>query len=100
MKEPASLKEFLEELAEKGKAYLGYTYEMLSPDEALLRIERSAFWEVIKGTSIDKIKKAGCNSEFRFIEAALSSFFNAEVQRRSCYRNGSSSCEYLIRVRR
>jgi predicted hydrocarbon binding protein len=97
---PASLEEFLQEFAEKGRAYLSYTYEMLNDGEALLRIERSAFWEVIKGTSIDKIKKAGCNSEFRFIEAALGSFFDAEVERRRCYWRSSEPCEFVVRIRR
>ena len=98
--EPSSLEELLSQLREKGRAYLSFEYEMLSHDEALLRIERSAFWEVIRGTSIDKIKRAGCNSELRFIEAALTSFFGAEVERRRCYREGSERCEFVVRIRR
>ncbi len=100
LEKPASLEEFLQEFAEKGKSYISFTYEMLSSREALLCIERSAFWEVIKGTSIDKIKKAGCNSEFRFIEAALSSFFDVDVERRLCYWKGSERCEFMVRIRR
>ena len=100
MAEPASLEEFLQEFAARGKAYLSYTYEMLGEDEAVVRVERSAFWEVIKRTSIEKIKRAGCTSEVRFMEAVLRRFFDAEVERRRCYMLDSAPCEFVVRIRR
>ncbi len=98
--EPESLEELLSQLREKAKAYLSFEYEMLARDRAVLRIRRSAFWEVIKGTAIDKIKNVACDSEFRFIEAALKRHFSAGVERRRCYRKGSHCCEFVVRIRR
>ncbi|NOZ59603.1 MAG: hypothetical protein GXO66_08545 [Euryarchaeota archaeon] len=99
LSEPSSLEELLSQLREKARAYLMFEYEMLSKDRAVLRVEWSAFWAVIDSTSIDKIKRAACDSELRFIQAALERYFSAAVVRRRCYM-ARESCEFVITARR
>jgi predicted hydrocarbon binding protein len=99
LSEPSSLEEFLSLLREKGRDYLRFDYEMVAENRAVLRVWWSAFWRVINNTDIDKIKRAACDSELRFIEAALGRYFSAAVVRRRCYIT-QEGCEFVISVRR
>ncbi len=99
LEKPENLEDFLSKLLNQSIALLTFEYKLLSDKDALLTIKKSAFWEIVDRTSIDKIKKAGCRSERLFIEAALREFFpRAEVIKVNCRAEGDKECELTIRL--
>lgn len=84
-----TLKEALALLKKEGKEYLDIDYTC-SGKEAIVTLRRSVFWNIVKGSSIEKVKKAGCRSETDFIRVFLEETMEKRllIEKISCLVSG------------
>ncbi len=95
----STLEEALILLKKKGREYLDVEYSC-SGEEAVVALRRSVFWNIVKGSSIEKVKKAGCRSENDFIRVFLEETLGKKlsIEKLSCMVS-EEKCRFRIKCK-